>query len=104
MDGILKVTPEKLRSTASSFSSSASEVNSITSQMMQLVKALGSSWQGEASSAYLTKFGQLQDDMDKMHRMIQEHVQDLNDMADKYQQAENASADLGNSLEGDVIQ
>ena len=42
--------------------------------------------------------------MDRMFRMIQEHVKDLNDMAQQYITAENANIDLGGSLAGDVIQ
>ncbi len=103
MDGILKVTPEKLISTASEFSSTGSSINSITTEMMSIVNGLKSTWQGDAATTYSTKFNQLQDDMDRMHRMIQEHVTDLNEMATKYQAAESANSDLGSSLSGDVI-
>ncbi len=103
MEGTLKVTPEKLIATASEFSTSGNTVNSLTQQMMSIVQGLSSAWQGEASSAYIAKFNQLQGDIDQMNRMIQEHVTDLNDMARNYQDAETAGQDIAAGLAADVI-
>ena len=69
MEGILKVTPEKLSATAQDFSGQATQVNNTTTEMMELVQGLSAVWQGEASQAYLTKFQGLQDDMEKMFRV-----------------------------------
>ena len=104
MEGILKVTPEKLTEGASNFGNSGKTVSSLTSEMMTTVKNLSAVWEGEASSAYVNKFSQLQDDIERMNRMIQEHVTDLNDMARTYQDAENANTQESGGLQGDVIQ
>lgn len=104
MEGILKVTPEKLRSASGEFSGTNNTIKSITDDMMSLINSLKGSWQGEASEAFSAKFGQLQDDMEKMHRMINEHVTDLQDMATEYEKAENANMETSNALAGDVIQ
>ena len=103
MEGILNATPEKLISTAQDFSSKGNSVSSLTSQMMTMVKNLSGNWTGEASTAYVNKFSQLQDDIEKMNRMIQEHVNDLNEMAQVYKEAESANAEISAGLPSDVI-
>ncbi len=103
MEGIIKVTPEKLISTAEEFNAANSQVRNLTQQMIQTVDSLKSAWEGEAATAYNTKFHQLDDDMQRMHSMINEHVTDLKEMARQYQTAEQANAEIGNTLAGDVI-
>ena len=104
MEGILKVSPEKLTEGANNFGNSGKTVSTLTSEMMNTVKNLSSIWEGEASTTYINKFSQLQDDIERMNRMIQEHVTDLNDMARTYQEAENANTQESSGLMGDVIQ
>lgn len=103
MDGVIKVDPQKLISTAEEFSGTGNQVKTLTDNMISIIDSLKSVWEGEAATTYNTKFHQLQDDMDKMNRMIQEHVKDLNEMAQQYINAENTNIDTGNSLAGDVI-
>lgn len=104
MEGILKVTPEKLISTANEFNGTGSQVRALTQSMLDTVNSMKSIWQGEAATAYSTKFNALQDDMEKMNRMIAEHVTDLNEMARQYQSAENINLEDSNALAGDIIQ
>lgn len=103
MDGIIKVDPQKLISTADEFNGTGGQVKGLTDQMVSIIDSLRSVWEGDAATTYNTKFHQLQDDMDRMYRMIQEHVKDLNEMAQQYITAENANVETGNSLDGDVI-
>ena len=103
MEGILKVTPEKLSATAQDFSGQATQVNNTTTEMMELVQGLSAVWQGEASQAYLTKFQGLQDDMEKMFRMIQEHSTDLQEMSDTYRTAESSAEQAIQTLSSEVI-
>ena len=102
--GTLRVSPEKLQATASSFESTGSTVNGLTQQMTSIVTSLsGQVWTGTAATAYVNKFNGLQDDMNRIYKMIQEHSTDLIEMAQLYTNAENANADLANSLSSDVI-
>lgn len=102
--GIIKVSPEKLQATASSFEGTGSTVNNLTQQMTSIVTGLsGQVWSGEAATAYVTKFTGLQDDMDRIYKMIKEHSEDLIEMAQQYISAETANTDLANSLSSDVI-
>lgn len=104
MQGTIKVDPQKLISTANEFNATGGKVKGLTADMMSKVTSMSSVWEGDASNTYINRFKELQDDMDRMFSMIQEHVTDLNDMAQQYITAENANIDLGGSLAGDVIQ
>jgi WXG100 family type VII secretion target len=103
MQGILKVTPETLEATANEFSGKGTSVSQLTTQMTDMVVGLSSVWEGDAAAAYTTKFRQLDDDIQKMAKMIQEHANDLNEMARIYREAETANAEEASGLPGDVI-
>lgn len=103
MEGILKVTPEKLIQTSGEFAAMGNQMKNLTSEMMDQVQKMKNIWQGEAASAYGNKFYSLQTDMDKLYRMVQEHVKDLQEMAAHYQKAEETSAQQGSNLNANVI-
>lgn len=103
MDGIIKVSTDQLRSTASEFGTLGQKVSSLTSEMTNVVTGLASGYEGEAAQAYINKFRGLEDDIQKINRMIQEHVTDLNDMAQRYDEAEKSSVSQAGSLSSDVI-
>ncbi len=103
MEGILKVTPEKLTQTSGEFAATGNQMKNLTSEMMAQIHAMKGIWQGEAASAYGNKFNSLQADMDKLYRMVQEHVKDLQEMAAGYQKAETGNAQQGSGLNTNVI-
>lgn len=103
MEGTIKVKPEKLISTASDFQSKGNQIQNLTNEMMNLVKGLNSVWEGDAAKAYIQKFTGLQDDIQKMNRMIKEHVTDLTEMARVYKEAEKANVNEASGLSSDVI-
>lgn len=103
MDGILKVTPEKLLGSSDEFGTQASQMHSLTEEMMSLVNSLNGIWIGEANSAYSAKFNTLQSDMDKLYRMVMEHSKDLSEMAGSYARAESENVEAGTSLNSGVI-
>lgn len=103
MEGIIKVSTEQLRNTANDFSGLGQQVSSLTSEMVSLVTGLSSGYEGEAAQAYISKFRGLEDDIQKINRMIQEHVTDLNDMAQRYDQAEQSNVSDAGNLSADVI-
>ncbi len=103
MEGNLLVTPEKLIETSSEFSTCMGQVQTLTSNMMEQVRGMSSFWEGEAATAYLNKFTELEDDIQKIHTMIQEHVTDLNEMAAIYQKAESKSQEISGALSGNVL-
>lgn len=104
MEGTLKVTPEKLQSTATEFQSLGDSINTYTNEMVTKINALTSSiWQGEAAEQYNMKFNSLQEDMSQIYSMITEHVNDLNEMAQVYLQAEAANTAAAEALATDII-
>jgi WXG100 family type VII secretion target len=103
MVGRIKVDPQKLMVTASQFGTTGSNIKRETDQMISIVNNLRPYWEGDAHMAYDLKFKQLNDDMQRMYRMIQEHVNDLNTMAREYRTAENQNVQTGHGLAGDVI-
>ena len=90
MQGQLKVTPEELRAASSEFAAADGKVTNITSEMMALVTSLTSSWEGEASQAYINRFRTLEDSMQKIHNKILEHTNDLEEMARIYSETEGS--------------
>jgi len=103
MEGLLKVTPEKLIQTSGEFATTGNQMKNLTGEMLSLIKSLSGVWQGEAATAYGNRFDGLSADMDKLYRMVQEHVQDLQEMAKQYQSAENSNTGAGNSLKSSVV-
>lgn len=104
MDGIIRVTPAELKSASGNLKGIGDEIKNLTSTMTQTVSSIsGQVWSGEAANAYKNKFSGLQNDINKMMNMINEHVQDLNDMATQYETAENANVQASNSLHADFI-
>lgn len=101
--GILKVSPEKLLEVANEFSMTGKNISSLTSEMMSIISGLKSVWQGSAANAYTGKFSMLQDDIEKLNRIIQEHVSDLTEMARTYEEAENVSEEESAKLLSEVI-
>lgn len=103
MQGTIRVTPQQLISTSQEFSSKGSQVSNLTNEMTSKVNALSSVWEGEAATAYTNKFKGLEDDIQKLVRMIKEHSDDLQQMATEYQQANSTIMDEISSLKSDVI-
>lgn len=103
MEGIIKVSPQLLTSTASEFGNQGNVINTLTGEMMNLITGMASTWEGDAATAYITKFRGLEDDIQRMVRMVQEHSRDLQEMARIYSDADMANAEEANSLSADVI-
>lgn len=102
MAALLKVTPEKLVQAANEFSGSGKNINSMTAEMMSIVDSLKSIWQGSAASEYAGRFSGLRDDIERINRIIEEHVNDLNQMALEYQNAEDQSVEESAKLLSDI--
>lgn len=103
MEATLLVTPEQLQSTASTFSAKATQVKALHDSMIDKVNALAGSWTGEAASAYTEKFANLRTSMETIHNMIQEHVKDLNAIAEQYTSAENQAKAAANELPASTL-
>lgn len=101
--GLLKVTPEKLTQAANEFASSGKNISQMTAEMMSIVDGLKSIWQGNAASEYASRFSGLRDDIERINKIIEEHVNDLNQMATEYQNAEDRSVEESARLLSEVV-
>lgn len=96
--GNLRVTPEKMISISTQFGQSDSKVSTLTQSMMDIVGQLNSTWSGEAATSFYNKLRGLEGDMMKLHRMIQEHTMDLQEMAKTFQRAESENQQTASTL------
>ena len=103
MNGMIKVTPERLMTAAQSFATQSAKLNDTTEGMLELVSGMNCFWQGEASQAFTNRFSMLRDDMCSMYRMVQEHARDLEQMAENYREAEERNEAEVQDLSADVI-
>ena len=103
MEAILKVSPQQLISTADEFSAIGNQVRELTSAMLEKMTNLGGVYESEEATAYIAKANGLQDDIAKLNALIQEHVTDLNEMAQRYLEASTTTSDLISTLSSDVI-
>lgn len=103
MEATLLVTPEELISTASTFSAKATQVKALHDSMLDKVRNLGSTWTGTAADAYTNKFNALQTSMETIYNMIQEHVKDLNAIAEQYSSAESQAAAAANEMPASTL-
>lgn len=103
MTGNILVDPQKLIGAAEEFEGLGGEVNGITQEMLMLIESLSKIWEGEAHTAYLTKFNGLKNDMSRIHSMIKEHATDLQTMAQNYIKAEGVNVDNASSLNDEII-
>ena len=102
--GTLKVEPSKLKSAATQFDNTGNQIRSLTQSMTQTVEQMsGQVWSGDAARAYTTKFKGLQDDIQKMIKMVNEHVADLNQMAQILDDVEIKNQQSANSLKDNII-
>lgn len=99
----LRVDAQVLISTAESFQGSGSTISTLVNEMVNIVVNLCSIWETDAANVFISRFRALEDDIQKMTKMIAEHVSDLQTMAQNYIKADEESANLAESLSGDVI-
>lgn len=102
-DYIIKVDPQDLKKASGEFNSSKGDVKKLTSEMISLVKDTANAWKGNAAQSYIKKFEDLQADMNKMDKMLEEHVTDLEKMAGVYEKAEAENAAMANKLDTSVL-
>lgn len=103
MQGIIRVETDVLVRTAGEFGQEAVNIGNDTSEMMNLITSMSSSWEGDASQMYITKFRSLEDDIARMIGMIREHSADLQDMAQIYETNNTQNFDDAAALPDDVI-
>lgn len=103
MEGILKVSPEKLISTASEFSNCGNAIKNITTEMTSTVNGLSAVFSGEDADAYKAKFNTLQGDIEKVYALVQKYSTNLTEMAQNYTGAVNKNTSKVGDLPSNVV-
>ena len=100
----LKVTPQQLKTKSGEFKKKASDVKRTTDDMLnEITKISAATWSGDAAEAFKKRFGELQDDMERIYKMIMEYSSDLDDIAQKYIETENSNEQIATSLAADIF-
>jgi WXG100 family type VII secretion target len=94
MEGQILVTTQELMNTSSEFQARNTAINDTTGQMLTLARGLNSQWEGESATSFINRFNELEDDMQMINKMITEHVNDLQEMAAAYENAEQQVASV----------
>lgn len=104
MSDTIKVTPEKLKSTASSFQQIGNDIRKTAQEMISVITGISNSvWSSETSKTYISKFKGLDTDVSKMCKMINEQVSHLNMIADQYRTTEDQTRAAAHTLKNNVL-
>ena len=101
--GTLKVDSQVLKNTADSFKKQSDSIRTLTTQMIDEVTSMNGAWKSDAQQAYCQKFKSLDGDMAQMILMINEHVDDLKEMAAQYEKSEASNTSTAGALKVDYI-
>lgn len=99
----LKLTDiEDLRSEANAFEGHAEALKTTTDQMLALIEDSVSVFKSEDSDKYRLQFDGLRDDMQKIYDMCKEYSDDLLQIAQNYQRAQDDNVSLASALKADI--
>lgn len=103
MEDRIKVTPEQLNSTAMQFSDQAETIRQLSDMMLQIAQYLSQAWTGEAAAVYLSRLRNLEEDIQRMIRLVRDQSQNLQDMARNYRTAESQNEAAAGGLAGAAV-
>lgn len=98
MDIYLKVEPQVMISKAGEMSGEKSNILSYMEQTKNYIISLAGTWKSEASDVFQKQFKQTYADIDNVIAVITEYIEDLNDSASLYINAENAAKNASEGL------
>ena len=105
MANIIRVTPEELKAAAGRLEAKSTEIKTLTQSKTQTVTALsGRICSGEAQNQYVSRFKGLEEDILKLHKLLQDHVTHLNTIATEYQTTETTNVEQAGNLSSKVIE
>ncbi|MEU4242403.1 WXG100 family type VII secretion target [Actinoplanes sp. NPDC026619] len=84
------VSPEAIRGVAAQVSAGASEIDAQRSALLAQIQGLGDSWQGSASTALQTLYGQWDSDVRALHETLSQIGQTMQSAATNYEGTESA--------------
>lgn len=101
---ILRTSPEQLKSDASRLQLQGDNLAAKVEQMISVVDSIGGAgWSGDAATAFKAVFAELQDDASRMREYLDGIHEQLEAIANQYQQAEEANAQAAHALPTDIF-
>lgn len=94
----IRVKTEQLVSIAGSVEAKIQRLEQVFSDIDQAVSASWQYWQGDGASAFLTVYRGKQDTIQTAFRRFRENVEDLQEIAGVYKQAEQAAVEKNATL------
>ena len=98
MDIFLKVEPQVLISKAGELNSEKGHIQGLMEQTKNYITSLTGAWKSEASDVFQRQFKQTYTDIDNIIAVITEYIEDLNESANLYINAENAAKSASEGL------
>lgn len=81
MAGQIRITPDQMRGRANEYRMEAENVQAVIGKMDRLLAMLQSEWEGQASRAYATRFGELRPGFVRARELIDEIARALDTTA-----------------------
>lgn len=81
MSGQIRITPDQMRSRANEYRTEAERVQNVIGRMDALLATLQGEWEGAASRAYASRFGELRPGFVKARELIDEIARALDNTA-----------------------
>ena len=100
---MFRVSSSELRQKAEQLEQMNTQFKSAVESLGNQEQSLAAMWEGEAQKAYASRFKALDGDMAQIQLKINEHVTDLNEMAETYKRAETFNTTNINGLSSDYI-
>ena len=99
MAGVLKVTPEELRNTASQFKTYQGNMQTAYLQMSDAVRTLDGTWNGDASEQFKAQFDSMYKNLEQTEQKMADAVDELTKAAGVYEEVENSIKGMADALE-----
>ncbi len=97
-DLILKVDPAQVRTKAGEISTQKQIMETLMSEMKTKVGGLNEAWNSESGKAYVEKYENVAKEIQDSLNALQQHINNLNDAAAKYEEMESTQTQQVNAL------
>ena len=104
MANFLRVTPEQVKEKSTEVDTKGQEITKLAASANEIVQTLsGRIWSGEAQQAYITRFKSLQEDIERLNKLITDEAQHLYTIAAEYSTTEETNIAASGNLSEHVI-
>lgn len=99
----IKVTTEEVRAKAQEITTQKSMMEAYMQDMASKVSQLGNYWKATSGETYIEKYQNVTSNIQKSLDVLEQHVTNLQQAADRYDELENAQSQAVNALDATNI-